>query len=566
EPVRVRRKAFPLRELSWPAAVAALVFLIYIPTLSYEFTNWDDPVYVLANRAIQTPGWQGVKQIVTSAIPASHGDYLPVTILSYWLDFQWWGLRATGFHLSNVLLHVMGSCLLFLLLKRLTMRPVASIIVTLLFALHPMNTEAVTWVAERKSVMAMFWMLLSFHAFLGHGQGRKGCGVHYVLSLLFYILACLSKTAVVFFPFLLLAHQVLLSRAGLMRSLLRLAPFFFIALFTAIGRIFGHHASGQMDWSPFETPLSHVLTVFDVFGAYLKDLIMPIGFNNSYPLEPATAVFDAGPIFGLLCLAGMMVIIVRYFRPYPLICFGLAWYLAAWLPHSQIIPIPPALRADRYVYYSSAGLFLALVAGAERLVMHAKHALASKGLQRLMCAFGFLIIGVLASMTVVRNNVWSDSISLWSDSVSKYSQNPMAHCNLAMAYTEKGRVDEAIEAYKKALAINDNNADAHNNLAGLYVRKRRFNDAISGYKKALAVNGRLREAHSNLGTVYAMKGRLDHAIAEFHAALAIDPNHAKTHYFLGLAYGKKGMVEEAMAQFKKAAEIRERALRLKGVK
>jgi tetratricopeptide (TPR) repeat protein len=307
-----------------------------------------------------------------------------------------------------------------------------------------------------------------------------------------------------------------------------------------------------MDWTPFETPLSHVLTVFELFGEYVKHLIIPIGLNNSYPLEPSTGAFDLGPVFGLLCLAGMIVFILRFFRAYPLVCFGLAWYLAAWLPHSQIIPVPPALKADRYVYYSSAGLFLALVVAVEHLVMHTKRAMASKGLQRSVCVFGFFLIGVFASMTMVRNRVWSDSISLWSDSVAKSSQNPMAHCNLAMAYAEKGRVDEAIEAYKKALAINDGNADAHNNLAGLYVQKRRLNDAISEYKKALAVNGRLREAHSNLATVYVMKGWLDHAIAEFQAALAIDPNHSRTHYSLGVAYSKKGMPEEAIAQFERA--------------
>jgi tetratricopeptide (TPR) repeat protein len=552
EPDRIKSHAPLLKELAWLGSVGALVFLIYIPTLSFEFTNWDDPVYVLTNRAIQTSGWSGIKQIFVRAIPASHGDYIPVTILSYWADFQLWGLRATGYHLSNVLLHVIGSCLLFLLVKRLTMRPVASMIVTLLFALHPMNSEAVTWIAERKSVMAMLWMLLSFHAFLNHDQRSKGYKIHYALSLLFYILACLSKTAVVFFPFLLLAHQFLLSRIGLMRSFFRSLPFLFIALLTAIGRVLGHFASGQMDWTPFETFLSHVSTVFEVFGEYVKNLIIPIGLNNSYPLEPSTNPFDPGPLFGLLCLAGMIVLIWRYFRAYPLICFGLIWYLAAWLPHSQIIPVPPALQADRYVYYSSAGLFLAFVAGAESLVMNAKGVLVSKGFKRSICVLGFLLIGVFASMTVVRNRVWSDSISLWSDSVMKYSQNPLAHCNLAMAYTEKGQADKAIEAYKRALAINDNNADAHNNLAGLYVQKRRFNDAISEYKKAIAVNGRLREARTNLGTVYAMKGRLDHAISEFQAALAIDPDHSKTHYYLGLAYSRKDMLREAIAEFHRA--------------
>ncbi len=552
KPDRVIREPSLLKELAWLGPVAALVFLIYAPTLSYEFTNWDDPVYVLANRAIQTPGWSGIGQILTRAIPASHGDYIPITILSYWADFQLWGPRAAGFHLSNLLLHVIGSCLLFLLLKRLTMRPVASMIAALLFALHPLNTEAVTWISERKSVMAMLWMLLSFHAFLNYEQRLKRYKVHYILSLFFFILACLSKTAVVFFPLLLFAHQFLPFRAGLRRSLLALAPFLFVSLLTAMGRILGHHASGQMDWSPFESLWSHVLTVFDIFGDYLKNLLAPIGLNNSYPLTPSTSLLDPGPVFGLLCLAGTIVVIIRYFRRYPLICFGLAWYVAAWLPHSQIIPVPPALKADRYAYYSSTGLFIALIFGVDYLVMNAKNALASKGAQRLICAFGFLLIGVFASMTMVRNSVWSDSIALWSDSVAKHSQNPMAHCNLAMAYTEKGRVDEAIEEYKRALAVNDSNADAHNNLAGLYVRKRRFDDAISEYRKALAINGMLGPAHRNLGTVYAMKGLLDHAIAEFQAALVIDPSHSKSHYYLGLAYKRKGMSDVAIAQFKRA--------------
>ena len=156
------------------ALVVILVFITYLPTLSFEFTNWDDNTYVKNNQAIQTTGWSGIKQVFTKSIPATHGDYLPITILSYWLDYQWWGLRPTGYHLTNIVLHAIVSGLMFLLLKRLTMRPGLSMMVTLLFALHPMNTEAVTWVAERKSVMSMFWIMLSFHAFLIWHQRYKG--------------------------------------------------------------------------------------------------------------------------------------------------------------------------------------------------------------------------------------------------------------------------------------------------------------------------------------------------------------------------------------------------------
>jgi tetratricopeptide (TPR) repeat protein len=373
--------------------------------------------------------------------------------------------------------------------------------------------------------------------------------------LTFYILACLSKTAVVFFPFLLLTHQFIITRLSFRKSLIPVVPFFLIALLTAIGRIFGHYASGQMEWTPFETFWSHMLSVFEIFGGYIKKLLLPFGLNSSYPLEPSTSLLDSGVLFGLFCLTGMIVLMIRYFREHPIICFGFAWYLAAWLPHSQIIPVPPALRADRYVYYSCTGFFLAAALGIEQLVMKAQSRLSSKWVPRAICVIAFFVAGLYAFMTVERNRVWSDSIALWSDSVTKDPQNPMAHCNLAMAYMEKGRWDDAIAEYKRALSINDRNADAHNNLAGLYVRKRRFDEAITEYKRALAIDGRLRKARTNLGAVYAMKGRLKDAISEFEAAVGINPNHAKTRYYLGVAYSKAGRPKAAISQFKRALAI-----------
>ena len=132
--------------------VVGVIFIIYFPTLSFEFTNWDDPSYVQEIQAIRNPGWLGIKEVLTKPLPASHGDYIPVTIFSYWMDYQVWGFQPKGYHLTNLFLHALSAGLLFLLLQRLTASPAVSMMATLLFALHPMNTEAVTWIAERKNV------------------------------------------------------------------------------------------------------------------------------------------------------------------------------------------------------------------------------------------------------------------------------------------------------------------------------------------------------------------------------------------------------------------------------
>jgi len=194
-------------------------------------------------------------------------------------------------------------------------------------------------------------------------------------------------------------------------------PFFLISIFTGIGRLFGHYASGQMAWKPFETVWVQVLTIFEIFGGYLKTLMIPVNLNNSYPLETSSSLFDLGVLFGLSSMVGMAFLAIWSLRRYPLVCFGLAWYLAAWLPHSQIIAIPPGLRADRYVYYSSPGLFLALVFGIEQWVINAKQELTVRCFRATTYTLVILTIGMFTSMTILRNCIWSNSISLWHDSV-----------------------------------------------------------------------------------------------------------------------------------------------------
>jgi len=532
--------------------VVLIVLIINLPTLSYEFTNWDDPSYVQEVESIRTPGWSGIKEVLTKPIPASHGDYIPVTIFSYWIDYQLWQFQPKGYHLTNLLIHALSAGLIFLLLQRLTLRPAVSIMVTLLFALHPMNTEAVTWIAERKSVMAMFWMLLSFHAFLSWQRSSAVKRKYLYLSLLCYVLACLSKTAVVFFPLVLMAYQVCLAKMSLYRSIVSVISFFLISVVTGMGRLFGHYTSGQMVWEPFETPWVQVITIFEIFGSYVRKLMMPTNLNNSYSLETYSSLFEPGVFFGILSMMGMVILIVKCIRHYPLVSFGLAWYLAAWLPHAQIIAIPPALRADRYVYYSSTGLFLAIVFATEQWIINAKHLFNSKWLRGAICALGFIILCLFASMTILRNNVWSNSISLWRDSVKKDYQNPLAHTNLGRAYEEEGMLDDAISEHKKVLAINSNIAVAHYNLGNVYARQGRLAEAISEYKQSLAIDPNSAEAHTDLGNAYFKKGMLNEAIFEHKQSLVINPNYEKAYVNLGVAYGGKGRLDEAISEFIKA--------------
>jgi tetratricopeptide (TPR) repeat protein len=330
--------------------------------------------------------------------------------------------------------------------------------------------------------------------------------------------------------------------------------FFLISFIIGLCRFFGHYTSGQMTLQPFESFWMQLFTVFEIFGFYLKKLIIPVNLNNNYPLEIANSIFEPGVLFGILSMLGMIILILTCKRRYPLVSFGLVWYLVAWLPHSQLIVIPPALRADRYMYYSSAGLFLAIVCGIDQWTVSNKPLLNTRRIRLGTCAMGLLVIAVFTSMTTLRNTVWSDSISLWRDSVKKYSQNPMAHTNLGKAYEGEGMLNEAISEHKKVLAINPTIAVAHYNLGSVYAKQGRLDEAITAYKRSLAIDPH-PDAHTDLGNAYYKKGQLDEAIYEHKQSLALDSDYDKAYLNLGVAYGAEGRLEEAIFAFKKACNI-----------
>ena len=535
-------------------APAVLALAVYWPTFSYPFVDYDDPDYVVTNQAIQQPGLAGIWYILSHPIPASHGDYLPVSVLSHWLDYQLWQLRPGGYHLTNALLHAANAALICLLLTRLTGRPAVAVLAACLFGLHPMNTEAVTWVSERKSVLSMFWMLLSFNALLVC-QDRAASRRWYAAAVALYLLACLSKTSVVFYPLIVLAQRVYLHRRPLIHSLVWTMPFVVLAALTAVGRMLGHHYSQQLTFETFENFSVHVLTVVGLFGFYLFKLALPFNLNCAYPHRVLYNLADPAFIIGISGLVLIGVALVICYRRAPLVGFFLVWYLGGWLPHSQIIPIPPTLRADRYVYFSGIGLFalLALVIFWLAGRLAARRPLLRWGL------FGVPALGLCLAAavgTVNRNPVWSDSYALWSDSVAKNPDNSLAQNGLGAVLDRRGELDAAVERFRLAVRLDPLSATVHFNLGTTLFRQGRLSQAIIHYKEALRANPRFAKAHSNLGYALFRQGRTGQAIDHYSQALKLAPDLPEAHYNMGVALAGRGQTDLALTHYSQAVRIR----------
>ncbi|HUW81694.1 MAG TPA: tetratricopeptide repeat protein [Phycisphaerae bacterium] len=572
--------------------VGLLVLAVYLPTVGYDFTNFDDRDYVTHNSRLYWPLARYLAAITTSFVPPNHGDFLPVTMWSYWVEFQLVGRNAWLFHLDNAWLHAANAFLVCLLVWRLSGRAAVSCLVALLFGLHPMNTEAVSWIAERKSVLSMCLMLLSLHALLT--ADRTGQRRYWPMCYVLYALACLSKTAVVFLPLIVVAYGAWLARWRVGRVFWRTAPLVVLAVLTAIGRLVGHQRAGQMEEEVFPSLAAQAATILEIFGWYLRKLAVPVQLSAGYPLRVSTTVSSPDVLVGLalaLVVVGLLVYAVRHRRW--LFALSLSWYVAAWLPHAQIVYIPPALRADRYVYYSCVGAFLAAMLLAEVLYETVRARLAGKagsvGLPLVSGSLAVALVAACAMGTVARNRAWRDSVALWRDALAKSPSSVTARNKLGAAYLERGQADLAIRPLREAIDLKADHGPAWANLGRALLTTGRTDEAEQAYQRALACEPGNARYITGLAEVYRSQKqwaraveltteavRLDPgwgyawyvrgtilldqqddagAVDALRKAIALDAGQARPYAELGMLLLKRGEIDRAIAHLDRAASL-----------
>jgi len=325
--------------------LAAATLAVYWPVVHFDFVNVDDDIYVTDNnQVLRGLTWNGVKWAFTNL---TAGFWHPLTWLSHMADVQLYGLQAGGHHLTAVLLHVAGTCLLFLLLRRMTRATWRSAMVAGLFALHPLHVEAVAWVAERKEVLSAFFGFLTLFFYVRYAQpetaGRRSWIINYLLSLSFFICGLMSKPMVVTVPVMMLLLDCWPLRRlelgawppapGLRvmgRLVLEKTPFFALALVSGLVTIHaesGLGALGSTEAYPLPVRAANAAVSY---VQYLRQLFWPAGLAFPYPYPgsmPLAVSLPAG--VGVFGLCGLAVWLGRR-RPY--LAVGWFWYLLTLLP------------------------------------------------------------------------------------------------------------------------------------------------------------------------------------------------------------------------------------------
>ncbi|XOV67732.1 MAG: tetratricopeptide repeat protein [Fluviicola sp.] len=525
-------------------ALFVITLIVFIPSLQYSWVNWDDPTYVLNNSLVtaDTIQWQAIfetKQVL--------GIYHPITLISYAIDYQIWGTDPVGYHLTNVLFHTFNSVLVFIVFRKLNSHIFVAGTVALLFGIHPMHVESVSWISERKDVLYAFFLLLAWISYLRfrHSDTTRKWS-WYILVLVLFCLSILSKPVAFVFPLIIILSDILLDGKINIKSLGNKVPIVLLALVAIVIAQWGQADSNSLNLSS-----SHpVPTLF--YGSYnlviyLIKAFIPFQLSVFHPF-PLNDAMNSLFYLSLIPFIALLWLLYWSYRNSKQLFFGLSFFILTIAPLLQIIPFGKALTSERYTYLPYLGLFYVIGTGLQYL--------RNKGRIQPVAFWGIIIVftALLTTQTINQQQHWKNGETLWSSSIEKYPEAYFPYLSRGRFYKEQKRLDLAWKDFRKSAALYSN-VEAHYEIGLLYEEQKDIDEALKHYLYATKGATPYAKAHVNAGKIYGIRGDRKQAKYHFRKAIKIDPEYS-------LAYYNLALVHKMETKPKKALQVVNRAISL----
>jgi len=525
--------------------------LVFGRTLNCEFVNYDDDVYVINNPRVNCG-------LTAAGLAASFSytdsdNWVPLTTLSHMLDCQMYGLNPGGHHLTNLLLHMAATVLLFLVWRRMTGALWPSACLAALFAIHPLRAESVAWVTERKDVLAGLFFMLTLGAYAAYAR-RPWNGWRYLAVVLCFALGLMAKPILVTLPLvLLLLDYWPLNRFTppgqtgtnsprkftiAWRLIVEKLPLLVLSLIAGVLTLLAEKPDMHNVELALPLRISNALVSYI---QYIWQMICPLNLAVYYPFPRNGLSFaQIGIAVILLTATSAAVFVLR--RRHPGLLVGWLWYLVMLIPVIGLVQVGTQSRADRYTYLPQIGLIVMLVWGVTEW---------TAGWRWRRGWLGGVTAVVLAALMLGsyrQVSYWKNTRLLWEHTLAVAPDNEIVQNALGLVSRSEGKLDPAIAHYQRALEFKSNFPEAHNNLGNALYTAGRQDEAIAHYQRALDLAPQLDSPHNNLGFALLQQGQLDAALAQFQQALAINPGYTDAHNNLAYVLFQKGRADEAIAQ------------------
>ncbi len=537
------------------------ILLIYGPVRNYEFIDFDDNIYITENPYVLS----GLnKKSVQWAFKSAHAaNWHPITWLSHLLDVTLYGTNPGAHHLTNLFFHVLNAVLLFFLLRRMTKDFWPSCMVSVLFALHPLNVESVAWIAQRKTVLCTFFGFMTLLGYIRYTE--HPAVVRYLTTLVFFALGLMAKPMLVTLPFILLLLDYWplrrfpiaktgdytdnrKQRSAPIKLILEKTPFLLLSAVSCILTYLVQKSGGavrSMESIPFDHRIANAQVSY---LSYMVKMILPHDLTGFYPHFGINLSLWKTLMSGML-LAGITIIAVYRTKRCPYFAVGWFWFVGTLIPVIGLVQVGSQTMADRYAYIPLIGLFIVFSWAVSDFL---KSVPIRKPIFVLIVG---LLVLICSAKTIHQVTTWKTDQQFYGHMLQVTSNNYLAHNGMGLVMSRQGKPERAIEHFKEAIRIKADYSDAYNNIGRELFRQGRIKDAMIQYKAAISHNPKSAKAHNNYAVALACIESPAEAVKHFQTAIAICPDYVSAHLNLAKLFVFENKMDMAVANFQRVLKL-----------
>ncbi len=559
---------------------------IYANTFHSSF-HFDDTRVIVENPQIRDVfniaiAWTNTtKHLMDHTLGVSARRLIPY--LSFAVNYHFHKLDVFGYHVVNVGIHVINALLVWWLVgmgvrsinrkhtsgvclrrkikntpPRCVYGSTVALCATFIFLCHPVQTQAVTYIAQRFTLLGTMFYLLSVCLYMKGrcAETRLIASVRFVGAAIAAVLGMFSKEIVFTLPFMILVLEFYFFRREGSKRIIDV-PWYYIVLILSFAVIipclYSFNLSGVLAQESMSeasgvatmTRSVYFLTQFKVLVTYLKLFLFPVGQNLDYDFPLAYSIFEWPTLLSMLTCIVLFGFAIWMRTRNKLVTLGIIWFFLTLSVESSFIPIADVIFEHR-MYLPSVGLCLALTAGMYSLIRNS----------RMFVSVVSGVIIIFSCLTFQRNKVWNNEITLWEDVVQKSPHKSRPHNNLGKVYYLQRRdTGLALTHLNQALMLNPNNVSAYNNRGSVYQMERRYDLALADFTQALLIDSESAIAHNNRGVIYQIQKKYDLALVDFDAAIVLNPANASRYVNRANVYFSLGQYEKALKDYGAAIKI-----------
>lgn len=519
-------------------SILVITLCVYLQSLSFDFVNWDDDYYVINNLQVTNPT---TENLVKFFIEGNTANYHPITMLSLTLNYVLGGENAFGYHLFNLIFHLINSLLLYIWVKKTwPKQDYLPFFVAGVFALHPMHVESVAWISSRKDVLFFcfyFLGLINYHQYCQQNK-KKRLG----LTLLFFILSGLSKPTAVIFPFHLLLVDYLLERKLSIRILTEKVPFGIVSVLIGLATIYVQTDAGAVSIETYSI-LERVQLASYAINSYVAKFLLPLDLSSFYP-------YPSIPFVGLVSLApvlflGFTGLCIWRWKAHRGVVFGMLFFLSSIALLVQLVTVGSTIISERYTYLAYVGLSIAVY-----FILEALFFSRIEKKEPVAISIGVVLL-LFSLLSFNRAKVWENGETLWTDAINKFPEVAGSWGGRGVYYRLQKQYSKALQDLNQAVKLNPNEAMFYSNRGNIYFDLGRDEEAMYDYNNCIRLDSTDENAFANRGAIFGRKGQYTAALSDLSHALFLDPDFINAYMNRGIIYGQLNQHTQAKTDFKK---------------